>query len=115
MIRTAFAQPLDNTVPPEIVSFMGRVTDAILNPILGVIFALALVYFLFGLMRLIFNAGDEGQASDGRRHMLWGLVGMSIMVSVFGLLNLIDSFVDNREDLNLPDEVNSMMSPTVGP
>ena len=95
--------PIDNTVPDGVVEFMGKLTDAIINPILGVIFALALVYFLFGLMRLIFNAGDEGQAADGKRHMGWGLIGMTIMVSVFGLLNLIESFVGAREDLNLPD------------
>jgi len=94
---------MSNEVPPGVVTFMGKITDAFINPILGVIFALALVYFLTGLMKLIFNAGDTGQAADGKRHMVWGVVGMTIMVSVFGLLSLVRSF--GVTDDQMPDQL----------
>lgn len=99
---------MNNTVPQGVVTFMGKVNDAFINPILGVIFALALVYFLVGLARLIFNAGDEGQAAEGKSHMLWGIIGMTIMVSVYGLLQLIGSFGVGADDLPDPLPLNNV-------
>ena len=52
-------------------------------------FALALAYFLYGVMQFIINPGNEEIRKTGKSHMLWGVVGMVIMVSVFGIMQLI--------------------------
>ncbi len=80
---------MDNSVPPGVQDFMAGITDQIINPIVGIIFALALVYFLYGLVSFIFSAGNEQKRADGKQHMVWGTIGMTIMVSVFGLLQLV--------------------------
>jgi hypothetical protein len=67
---------------------MGHVMTEILNPVMAVIFAAALVYFLYGLMVFLFSAGEESARSEGKQHMLWGVVGMLVMVSVFSILSL---------------------------
>jgi len=39
-------------------------------------------------MRLVFNAGDNSGRNEGKQHLLWGLIGMVIMVSVFAIIRV---------------------------
>jgi len=41
------------------------------------------------LVKFIFNAGNEDAKKDGQRLMIWGLVGLFVMVSVWGLVRFI--------------------------
>ncbi|MEK7107401.1 MAG: hypothetical protein AAB899_04425, partial [Patescibacteria group bacterium] len=38
-----------------------------------------------------FNLGEGGENTEGKQHMLWGLIGMLVMISVFGILALINN------------------------
>lgn len=80
---------MDNTVPTAVVTFMGKVNDAIINPIIGVIFAFALLYFLWGLFLFLMNMDNESKISEGKRHMFYGIIGMTVMVSVFAIIALV--------------------------
>ena len=60
----------------------------IINPIIALLFALAVIYFLWGVIQYIRNSGDAQKRADGVKHITWGIVGLVIMVSVFGILNL---------------------------
>lgn len=71
-----------------VVDFVARVNAAIINPILALLFTLGLLLFFWGGFIFIFNAGDEGKRAEGRQHMLWAIIGMVIMVSVFAILNV---------------------------
>ena len=68
---------------------ISNITSNIIQPIIGFLFALALVMFLWGIVQFISNAENEEKLSEGKEHMLWGIAGMFIMVSVFGIMNLI--------------------------
>lgn len=72
---------------------MQRVNDNILQPLVLLLMAAAVAYFLFGVMKFVKDQDSEDAQSDGKRHMLWGVIGIAIMVSVYGILNLINSFV----------------------
>ncbi len=66
----------------------------VLNPLIGLLFAVALVVFIFGVIEFIRERDSNStKANDGKQHLLWGLVGMFIMVSVFGIMNLIKGFI----------------------
>lgn len=70
-----------------------KVNDAILTPIIVLLFALAVAYFLFGLMKFIMSQDSEEAQSAGKQHMVWGVIGIAIMVSVWGILNLVNESV----------------------
>jgi hypothetical protein len=96
---------MDRTVPAPVQTFMGTMMTEILNPVMAVIFGAALVYFLFGLMVFIFGAGQESKRSEGKRHMLWGLLGMVVMVSSFTIIRLtLRTFGVKNEELPAPIE-----------
>lgn len=75
-------------VPPAAKAFMDKVTDAIINPLIGLIFAAAVVYFLWGLMMFILNGSNDTKRSEGRQHMLWGIIGMTVMIAVYTIIQV---------------------------
>ena len=70
-------------------TFLGKVAQVILNPLIVLGFAIALLYFFYGVFTFVLNAGDEKGRELGKRSIVWGLVGMFIMVSVFGIVRVI--------------------------
>jgi hypothetical protein len=66
-----------------------RLTDLIINPLILLVFALGFFYFMWGLVVFLWNSKEGEIATDGKQHMLWGIVGMFIMVSVYGIITLI--------------------------
>ncbi len=63
----------------------------ILNPLIGLLFAIALVVFLWGLAQFIINSDNEEVRSAGKRHMIWGIVGMFIMVGAYAIVNILSN------------------------
>ena len=64
-----------------------------INRLLPIFFALAILYFFWGLLQYIRAAGDADKAKEGRSHMLWGIVALAVMVSVYGLISWLQSTV----------------------
>ena len=72
---------------------MQKINDALLTPLIVLLFALATVYFLYGVFKFIQNQ-NSGSAQDleaGKQHMVWGIIGIAIMVSVYGILHFIQN------------------------
>ena len=87
----AYAQ--GTPVPPTVLVFIGKISTNILNPIIAIMFALAAVYFFYGVAAYIWNPNNEEAREKGRKGMLWGIVGMFIMVSVFGIMRFLISSI----------------------
>ena len=64
---------------------LGRLID-IATP---VVFALALLAFFWGLAVYIFNQGNEEKKGQGKNIMIWGVIGLFVMVSVFGIVRIL--------------------------
>ncbi len=62
----------------------------IISPLIKLILAASVIYFLFGVLMFMTNREDE----DKKKHMLWGTIGLAIVVSAFGIVNLIGSFLN---------------------
>ncbi len=69
--------------------FIGKVDNTIINPLIGLLFALAVVYFLYGVFEFIMNQEKEEKRTEGKKHMIWGIVGITIMMGVFMIMNLL--------------------------
>ena len=63
---------------------VGFVDDAII-PLL---FALAFLAFLTGVLRYFFFEGEENK-QKGRQFALWGMIGLVVMFGVWGIVKLI--------------------------
>jgi hypothetical protein len=76
---------------PMISDILSRIVTEILGPVEAVIFAAGFLMFLWGLVQAMYNLSEGGPNDEGKRHMVWGVVGMTIMVSIWGIVALIDN------------------------
>jgi hypothetical protein len=54
------------------------------------IFAIAFIVFLWGIFRYyIAGAADEASRSKGHQLILWGIIGFVVMISLWGLVNIV--------------------------
>ncbi|GMQ95224.1 MAG: hypothetical protein BMS9Abin13_337 [Patescibacteria group bacterium] len=75
----------------EVDTFLAKVNEQILNPLIMLLFALAIVYFLWGTFEFIRDYDSVDARDKGKKHMVWGIIGIFIMVAVFGIMRLIAS------------------------
>lgn len=78
-----------NVAYASVDSFIGKADTLIINPAIKLLFAVALVYFLWGVFQFISNADNDEKKTIGKSHMLWGVVGLTIMMGVFAIMNII--------------------------
>ena len=77
-------------------SFMAKANTLIINPLITFLFALALMYFLYGVFEFIANGTNDEKKTTGKSHMLWGIVGITIMMGVWFILGVILRTLDIR-------------------
>ncbi len=65
----------------------------LLNLGIRIIFALALVLFFWGLVQFIMKSGDAKLRDEGKKRMIWGIIALFVMVSIYGILNFVGSLV----------------------
>ena len=69
--------------------FLARINQYIINPFLGFLFILAFAYFLWGVVEYFLRADNEEARSQGKQHILWGLIGIVIMAGFYGIISLL--------------------------
>lgn len=74
-----------------IVPFLNRVDAYVLNPIIALLFAISFLYFSYGVVRFLSHDADGKNPAreEAKNSIIWGIVGMAVMFSVFGLINFI--------------------------
>lgn len=73
---------------------MFRISYYILNPLIIVGFVAALFYFIVGILQFLKNRQSNATASnEGKSHMIWGIVGLFIMVSSFAIMQILADIV----------------------
>ena len=61
----------------------------IIDPAILIVFAAGFFLFVYGLVEFLWKLNQGGDNKEGKQHMLWGIVGMVVMVSVYGILSLV--------------------------
>jgi undecaprenyl pyrophosphate phosphatase UppP len=71
---------------------LGNVTNLIesvrniIDILIPLVAALALLYFFWGLAQFILNSGSDDAKTEAKNKMIWGIVALFVMVSVWGLV-----------------------------
>lgn len=66
-----------------------NIVDLILDPLILLIFSFGLLVFLWGLLEFIRSGANPQKHKEGTEHMIWGVLGMFIMVAFWGIIMLI--------------------------
>jgi hypothetical protein len=68
-------------------SFIKKLAVNIIDPAMVALGLAAFILFAFGVVEMIWNGNDQEKRITGRRHMIWGIVGLAIM---FGAKAIVD-------------------------
>ncbi len=73
----------------DFITGLGR---TIINPTIFLMFGVALLVFLWGVFKYVRNA-ESGDKGEYKNALLWGLVGMFVMIGVYGIWGVVlDTF-----------------------
>lgn len=70
-------------------TLLNKIISVILQPIVILMFVVALVVFFWGIVQFISTSNTDDGREKGKRNILWGVVGMFIMFSVYGIIHII--------------------------
>ncbi|MEI8270302.1 MAG: hypothetical protein WCG45_02950 [bacterium] len=78
---------------PLLGDLINYVTCIIGKSVIPLIFALAIASFVWGVVQYVINNDEEGKRAKGRDFMIWGIIALAVMVSVWGLVQIFgDTF-----------------------
>lgn len=95
---------------------LGTINEKVLNPLIQFAFIIAFVFFIWGVMQFIRNADNPEGRKKGQDHMIWGVVGLVIMLGVYGIINiLINTFglsrshtINNEQQIFTPPPIKDL-------
>ncbi|OGD68702.1 hypothetical protein A3E89_01820 [Candidatus Campbellbacteria bacterium RIFCSPHIGHO2_12_FULL_35_10] len=93
---------------PTVSKLISNMNQYIIFPIIDFLLVLAVLFFVWGLAEFIYNLSSGGDKDNkGKQHMLWGIIGLFIMVTARPIIKLVlNSFgidttpIDNAFILN---------------
>lgn len=97
------AQPTDSCTlvdSPKLGDFFDYVTCNIGRFVIPLIFSLSVVCFVWGVVQFVINSDEEAKRAKGKQFMIWGIIALAVMVSVWGLVHILgDTFNINTSVL----------------
>ncbi len=68
--------------------FVGILTDVFLRPLVDLLTIVALIVFMYGVFLFVANGDNEQGRENGKKHMMYGIIGLVIMVSARAIMRL---------------------------
>ena len=73
----------------EINALLQSISREIINPLIYLLFAAATVVFLWGGFMFVAKADDEAARTQGKQTLIWGIVGMLIMLLAIFIVQVV--------------------------
>jgi hypothetical protein len=89
IIKKAYAQSTLTGTPISTNTLIQNILANIVNPLITLMVAVAVIYFLYGVFEFVKNAESSEERKKGGMHMLFGAIGLALMATAYGVLNLI--------------------------
>ncbi len=62
-----------------------------INLVIPIVISLTVLVFIWGIFRMVLAGGDTDARKEARSTIVFGIVGLFVMVSVWGLVNILKS------------------------
>jgi hypothetical protein len=81
-----------------------RNLTAIANTVIGLLAVVAIIVFIWGIIKYVLAEGDAEKRADARGFMIYGVVGIAVLVGIWALVNFLLNFfgLNGTQTVNLP-------------
>jgi len=73
----------------NVTDFINIFTCMLNTTILPLLVSLAVVFFLWGVTQYVINPTSSEEREKGQQYMVWGLIGLFVIVSIWGLVSVL--------------------------
>jgi hypothetical protein len=82
---------------------VGNLVDVLNTTVIYLIFAFAVLFFMYHIAMYIYSGNDEGKRSESRKYMLYGIIALTVMFTTYGLIGLLAiTFGINESLIGIP-------------
>ena len=97
---------------PRFQDLLCYLTNIINDSVIPLIFALATVMFIWGAVKFfIIDVDEEAKRKQGKQFMIWGIIALAVMLSVWGLVGILRTTFGINTGSILPQVHPSRMYP----
>lgn len=82
-----------------------EVIDIINSIIIPLIVGIAGIYFMVGVIKYVTSGDSEEGRKGARNMMIWGIIALFVMISVWGLVNILIDTFNFRENTIRPSDL----------
>ena len=75
---------------PEITKLIENLNAQIIASIILLLFSLSLAMFFWGVADFIRGSNNEEMRKTGKDHMIWGIIIIFVMISVWGFVAILE-------------------------
>ncbi len=88
----------------ETQAFVAQFNSIILFPFIGFLTAVAVLIFMWGCFQYIVNSGNSSARAEGQKHIMWGIIGLLIMLMAYAILSLAAGTFGFNDELDCADD-----------
>lgn len=95
-------------------AIIGSLMGTIINPLISILVGVGFILFFWGIANYLFlMSGDVKKKEDAKQFMLWGVIIITVMVSVWGIVQLLQVIFLGGADFSKPPQIPG--APTASP
>lgn len=85
-----------NTSSDNLVDLLNQI-NAVINAIIPFLVGIAVLVIIWGVFQYISGAGDEEKRGEARKFIMYGVIGVFLMLSIWGFVNVLANSFDLKK------------------
>lgn len=91
LVIASLVIPKNALAAPKTFIELVEIFTSIINTAVPIVLAFAVLGFFWGLAQYMLSAGDSSKTEEGRKLMIYGVIGLFVMVSLWGILGILSA------------------------
>lgn len=93
LLGSLFPQALAAVDMTAFANVLDPILSNIVWPILELLFGIAIVVFVWGVLQMVIHGDDQDARDKGKKTIVYGTIGLFIMVSAWGIIYIVANTV----------------------
>ncbi len=72
-----------------------KVASVIIQPLVILLVGIAVLVFVWGVIEFLIDLNSGAEIQKGKDHMIWGVVGIFVMVSAVAIFQIIQNTINS--------------------